>query len=139
MTKQERNLVSRTPSQYTPQPQQCVLQLSFHFCICIVCIYVRIIKKHYFHENVLSSFLIFKVCAFMMHLFKADVPYFNKYFQCINQSISHLAPTPGWRSGPAKARPEIVSFELLEILSIFWFYCVFQVSLWQFFDIQLMA
>ena len=53
----------------------------------------------------------------MMHLFKADVPYFNKYFQCINQSISHLAPTPGWRSGPAKAWPEIVLIEFLEMLS----------------------
>ena len=36
MTKQERNLVSRTPSQCTPQPQQCVLQLNVNFCITVI-------------------------------------------------------------------------------------------------------
>ena len=36
MTKQERNLVSRTPSQCTPQPQQCVLLLNLNFCITVI-------------------------------------------------------------------------------------------------------
>ena len=53
----------------------------------------------------------------MMHLFKADVPYFNDHLQCIFQYFSYLASTPGWRSGPAKAWPEIVLIEFLEMLS----------------------
>ena len=55
MTKQERNLVSRTPSQCTPQPQQCVLQLNVNFCISVIYIWVTFLLLLFVfdHKNII--------------------------------------------------------------------------------------